>query len=161
VVSGEKEVLSMITLGDAGVVEQVTARLSRLTPSTPRQWGRMTAPQMLCHLSDSLLVVLGERQTPSRVTFQNRHILRHLALRLPAKWPQGVATGPDVDQERGGTPPAEFQADRERLIRLTQRFRETPAGQCAPHPAFGRLSRWELLRWAYLHADHHLRQFGV
>jgi hypothetical protein len=29
------------------------------------------------------------------------------------------------------------------------------------HPIFGRMSHREWLRWAYLHADHHLRQFGV
>lgn len=28
------------------------------------------------------------------------------------------------------------------------------------HPIFGRLSRAAWLRWAYLHMDHHLRQFG-
>jgi hypothetical protein len=29
------------------------------------------------------------------------------------------------------------------------------------HPVFGRISGSAWLRWAYLHADHHLRQFGV
>jgi hypothetical protein len=29
------------------------------------------------------------------------------------------------------------------------------------HPFLGKLSRAEWLRWAYLHMDHHLRQFGV
>jgi hypothetical protein len=29
-----------------------------------------------------------------------------------------------------------------------------------PHPIFGRITRAEWLRWGYLHADHHLRQFG-
>jgi hypothetical protein len=29
------------------------------------------------------------------------------------------------------------------------------------HPLFGRMSDADWLRWAYLHADHHLRQFGA
>jgi hypothetical protein len=29
------------------------------------------------------------------------------------------------------------------------------------HPIFGALSARDWLRWGYLHADHHLRQFGV
>ena len=29
------------------------------------------------------------------------------------------------------------------------------------HPIFGRMSRGAWLRWAYLHMDHHLRQFGA
>ena len=28
------------------------------------------------------------------------------------------------------------------------------------HPIFGRMSERTWLRWAYLHTDHHLRQFG-
>ncbi len=31
----------------------------------------------------------------------------------------------------------------------------------ASHPVFGELSEWEWMRWGYLHADHHLRQFGT
>jgi Protein of unknown function (DUF1569) len=29
------------------------------------------------------------------------------------------------------------------------------------HPLFGRMSASSWMRWAYLHADHHLRQFGL
>jgi uncharacterized protein DUF1569 len=29
------------------------------------------------------------------------------------------------------------------------------------HPIFGPMSESAWLRWAYLHADHHLRQFGL
>jgi len=34
----------------------------RLTPEKPRQWGTLTAHEMLCHLSDSFRAALGERQ---------------------------------------------------------------------------------------------------
>jgi hypothetical protein len=29
------------------------------------------------------------------------------------------------------------------------------------HPIFGRMSEAAWLRWGWLHADHHLRQFGA
>jgi len=29
------------------------------------------------------------------------------------------------------------------------------------HPIFGGMSERAWLRWAYLHTDHHLRQFGT
>ena len=33
--------------------------------------------------------------------------------------------------------------------------------RCAPwHPMFGPMSAADWMRWGYLHADHHLRQFG-
>jgi hypothetical protein len=28
------------------------------------------------------------------------------------------------------------------------------------HPMFGKMSAKDWMRWGYLHADHHLRQFG-
>jgi hypothetical protein len=29
------------------------------------------------------------------------------------------------------------------------------------HPVFGQMSESAWLRWAYVHTDHHLRQFGL
>jgi hypothetical protein len=62
----------------------------------------------------------------------------------------------------GGTPPEEFERDRQRLVQLIEGF--TKVGDPAalkPHPYFGQMSEAEWLRWGYLHADHHLRQFGL
>ena len=33
-------------------------------------------------------------------------------------------------------------------------------GTVTRHPAFGAMSAREWLRWGWLHADHHLRQFS-
>ncbi len=67
-----------------------------------------------------------------------------------------------MDQEIGGTRPAQFESDREQLLHLMDRFSsQSPAPQFAPHPIFGQMTRKELMRWAYLHMDHHLRQFGA
>jgi hypothetical protein len=92
-----------------------------------------------------------------------RTVLKWVALYLPLHWPAGVMTRPEVDQEFGGTPPADFAADVDELVRrvhcLTDR---RPDSQwAAEHPFFGRMSDAEWLRWAYLHIDHHLRQFGA
>jgi hypothetical protein len=62
----------------------------------------------------------------------------------------------------GGTKPAEFASDVAELGALVERM--TAPGAIVDgrvHSFFGRLSRAEWLRWAYLHMDHHLRQFGV
>ncbi len=45
------------------------------------------------------------------------------------------------------------------LLSIVRRFCDT-AAFAEPHPFFGAMSRQEWLRWGYLHADHHLRQFG-
>jgi len=61
------------------------ARLARLTPATERRWGQMNAHEMICHLSDSFLAMLGEREverssgwSPFRQTFT-----RFVALQTP------------------------------------------------------------------------------
>jgi hypothetical protein len=66
-----------------------------------------------------------------------------------------------VNQAIGGTPPAEFESDRRRLRALVERFAAQPPDFVfAPHPMFGAMSHDDWMRWGYLHADHHLRQFG-
>jgi Protein of unknown function (DUF1569) len=65
-----------------------------------------------------------------------------------------------MDQFQGGTPPANFASDLEDLRILLDRFCNSQ-GEFAPHVTLGQLSRTERMRHAYLHVDHHLRQFGV
>lgn len=80
------------------------------------------------------------------------------ALYLP--WPKGVPTRRQLDQLRDGTKPVEFEQDRNRLIQLLKAFaaRKSDFGQ---HVLFGHLTHREWMRMGYLHADHHLRQFGI
>jgi len=120
----------------------------------------MSANQMICHLYDSYLAALGEKHVSSAAGFLQRTILKWIALKLPAKWPKGIATRPEVEQGVGGTPPTDFEQDRAELISVFNRFCDESANLSAPHPIFGHMSREEWLRWGYLHADHHLRQFG-
>ena len=51
---------------DAAHVTEVIDRLGRLEPTSPRRWGTMTAHEMVCHLSDSFLAVLGDRRRRRR-----------------------------------------------------------------------------------------------
>ena len=54
----------------------------------------------------------------------------------------------------------EFSSDIEELRILFERFC-TLEGEFASHAMFGQMSKTERLRYAYLHMDHHLRQFGI
>lgn len=119
----------------------------------------MSAHQMVCHLCDAYRLPLGEKTASSTTGFLPPTVMKWIALQLPAKWPHGVATRPEMEQGVGGTPPVEFERDRAELLSIVRRFCDT-AALPAPHPFFGAMSRQEWLRWGYLHADHHLRQFG-
>jgi hypothetical protein len=122
----------------------------------------MTAPQMVCHLTDSFRGVMGEKSVSAATGLFQRTLMKWAALYVPVRWPHGVPTRPEMDQERGGTPPGEFAADVRELRAALGRFcAATHPMQFRPHPLFGTMSRWEWMRWGYLHTDHHLRQFGV
>jgi hypothetical protein len=149
----------MKSLADPAVKKSLVDRIARLQPGSRRQWGRMSAHQMICHLNDSFRGVMGERQVSSSTSLLYRTLVKWIALYGPAPWPKGVPTRPEVEQGVGGTPPEDFDRDREDLIALIDRFGHRGVEGYA-HPMFGRLRRKEWLRWAYLHVDHHLRQFG-
>ena len=88
--------------------------------------------------------------------------MKWFALNVPLQWPKGVKTRPEVEQGVGGTSPTDFSRDREELVQTMTRFcSPDPALGSHPHPIFGLMSTKEWMRWAYLHTDHHLRQFGL
>jgi len=147
------------SLAVAANVDDILTRLGRLSADSPRQWGKMTAHEMVCHLGDSFLAVLGERTASSNETWFSRTVMRYVALHTSLPWPQGVPTRPEVDQKVGGTKPVEFERDRRRAVDLVHRFVQ-PGTRCGRHPVFGAMTRDEWLLWGFGHVDHHLRQFG-
>lgn len=149
------------SLLDPDVRNSVIARLKKLSPQSSRQWGRMTPHQAMCHLGDSFKGVAGPKPLSSAETFLNRTLVKWLALDTSIKWPPGVKTRPEVDQEIGGTRPVEFESDRRALETLIEQFSRLTSNELQPHPIFGRLTTEQWQRWGYRHVDHHLRQFGV
>ena len=149
----------MKNLADLSTQQQIKQRLQTVSPESQRRWGRMSSNQMICHLTDSFRRTLGEKRTTD---LRPNKILKFAALWIPIPWPHGFKTRPEMDQEVGGTRPVEFEDDRQQLIAYMDRFTcELPLPLFAPHPVFGVMTRKELMRWAYLHMDHHLRQFGA
>jgi Protein of unknown function (DUF1569) len=142
--------------------DELIQRLRRLRADSTRRWGRMSAHQMVCHLNDSLLVATGQRAVSHAISLPSRTIIKWIALYLPLRWPPGILTRPEIDQEAGGTTPIDFAADVARQVTLLEDVARQPQTlRGSVHPIFGRLSERTWLRWAYLHTDHHLRQFGT
>jgi len=151
----------MRTLANPDDKKLLLERLTRLRADSPRAWGKMSAPQMVCHLCDSFRSKLGGKEVRSGANLFTRTVLKWWALRMPLPWPHGIGTPPELDQLIGGTPPEEFGKDREILIALTEQFVTQPGKlDSASHVFFGKMSVEEWMRWAWLHMDHHLRQFS-
>ena len=142
---------------------EIVRRLRVVGPESARRWGRMTAHQMVCHLSDGYRLLTGERTTRLAPSPLPRPLMKCVALYVPVRWPRGIPTTPELDQCSGGTRPASFDADLAELRGLVDRIAVERRGHLAGvlHPIFGQMSGRAWLRWAYLHTDHHLRQFGL
>ena len=139
---------------------EILRRLAAVRPESERLWGSMSSHEMICHLGDSFRAALGEKQLSPATMLFKRTVLKWTVLWGPRPWPQGMKTRPEMDQHQGGTRPEQFASDLDKLLILFERFC-TWQDKFAPHPVFGRLSRTERMRHAYLHMDHHLRQFGA
>jgi hypothetical protein len=151
------------SIADPVVVESLRARLAQLTPDRPRQWGTMTPAEMLTHLADCHDMALGVRESrEAPPPGPPRAVVKFVALYVPLTWPRGLKTLASVDPRRQGTPAAEFDRDRERVLLGLHAIAAQNGHALAPeHVAFGGMTRANWQRWAYLHADHHLRQFGL
>jgi len=137
-------------------------RLAQLQPIHQARWGRMSAHQMLCHLSDSFRAVMGDKSVSPATGLLQRTLVKWVALNSPFPWPRGVPTRPEMDQFVGGPAPVEFDADRKSLVVLIDRFSNPQRDfEWTPHPIFGPMQDPDWRRWGYLHTDHHLRQFGL
>ena len=147
----------MKSLWQEPVREEVAGRLGRVAPDARPAWGRMTAPQMVAHVTDAMRMAFGELPTKSK-----RLPLRYPPLKqLVVYWlpfPKSSPTAPELLARAPGDWDAEIRDCRT----LVERFAtEPPTHQWPEHPAFGTLTaeQWGVL--AYRHLDHHLRQFGV
>jgi hypothetical protein len=153
------------SLADPGETERLLRRLDRLDPSMQPLWGRMRVVNMLRHLNDAFGAMAGSRPLPPapprRGDRFRRGTTKLLALYLPVPWPKGIRTLTALDQRAGGSAPGVVAAELAELRTYLDRCAagDVPAGR--EHPSLGPLSTWEWQRWAYLHVDHHLRQFGV
>jgi hypothetical protein len=152
----------MKTLAQPDCRAEIMRRLKTLRPDSARLWGQMSAHQMICHLADACRMALDQKPvSPATGPFE-RTLIKWMALYLPVHWPTGIETRPEIDQRCGGTTPADFADDIAQLEALLQRLANRSREEQWPaHPIFGRMSHRAWMRWAYLHADHHLRQFGA
>lgn len=151
----------MKNLFDSTAADEVKTRLANLGPQSERQWGKMTAPQMLAHCSVSMQWALGE-VVPEKGSLPVRlmgRLVKPMVFRNedPLRRNSPTAESLVVTGERN------LSKERERLSGLIDKFTAGGAAGCTsnPHSFFGNLTPEEWAALMYKHLDHHLRQFGV
>lgn len=141
--------------------ESITDRINDLRPDSQRLWGRMSAGQVLPHLADQLRICLGDKPAFMRGNALTRWLSKQYALLLTSM-PKNLPTIKELDPDREAmTRPTDFEADRQRLLDLMQRYDALPPDAPLSHPVFGQLNKYQLGQLTYVHLDHHLKQFGL
>ena len=146
------------TLGSMEDATEIRARLRAMRVDDPALWGKMTAKQMVRHLSCSCEVALGER-TVGPMKGISPVVMKWAALRSGLRWTKNIQTVPEL--KRAIAEQSDDQFDELVGAAIAKMEELTRGTHCAAtHPMFGPMSAKDWMRWGYLHADHHLRQFG-
>ena len=149
----------MKTIFDAETHGEVLERLSKLSPDSERQWGKMSPAQMMEHSARALEMATGQK--PMQQAFIGKAIGWIFKKKFLGEEPflQNSPTGPTlIIQDE-----PDFEQTRTRLTGLVNDFHALgdSGTEGNIHGFFGRLSGKEWGETQYKHLDHHLRQFGV
>ena len=136
---------------------EILERVARLRPDAPARWGRFTAPQMLCHLTDGARMAMGELAVAPRHLPIRYFPLKQLVLYV-LPFPKGAPTAPELIARTA----TNWAGEVDELTRAYERFiGQQDRHDWPDHPAFGTMSGKAWATLMYRHTNHHLTQFGV
>lgn len=141
-------------------VDELIARIDKLTPETPALWGKMNVAQMLAHCNVSY-----------EMAYENTHKAPNALMKLMLKlFVKESVVGTKPYPKNGQTAPAflikderEFEKEKARLIaylKKTQALGETYF-EGKESLSFGKLTATQWNTLFQKHLEHHASQFGV
>ncbi len=146
------------SLFDKQAHDEMIARLNNLTATSERQWGKMTAAQMLSHCKEAYKVPLTSKPLKKHpLSIIGWIFKKQLFSDTPYK--QNLPTAPNfiVKDER------DFEKEKGEILSIVTAFHNKGAAGVGDkvHPMFGKLTSEQWGKSMWKHMDHHLRQFGV
>ena len=149
----------MKTLAHIEDAAETRSRILSLTPSDAPQWGIMTVNQMVCHVRQAFVYALADTPVDFIPLPYPPEVVKQFALKPPTPWPHSTRTIPPLELDAPGMVCTTFEQDRETLLASFDSFCAL-TDHTRDHPFFGSMQHADWMRWGYLHADHHLRQFN-
>jgi hypothetical protein len=149
----------MKTILDQSTRTELISRIQNINEHSVRQWGKMSVWQMLKHCTSWDEWILGTHKPQYKQSFFG-FLFGKLALKSSV----------ESDKPMQKNMPAGFLAIREQgddvilqKQRWIMRINEYSDYHNPDfiHDFFGKMTKEQIGRFAYKHADHHLRQFGV
>jgi hypothetical protein len=148
------------TIFDTVAYDEIAGRLESLQPGAQRQWGKMTAAQMLEHTARVAEIAAGKRRL--KQMFVGRMIAWIFRKDFVGEKPFGKNASTGSDFIVTGLDP-DFSAAKAGLTSVLRELHALGDKGCDGniHPFFGRMTGVEWGVTQYKHVDHHLRQFGA
>lgn len=138
------------------------ALLKKLTPETPRKWGKMNPQQMVEHLTDYVRVATGKNPaavvtSAEQLPAYKRFLDSDKQFRPDTKNPLNEGEPNAFRNNNLQEAIDEYNAEMKEFYEI---FEKDP-GLRTGHPAFGMLSKEDWIKLQYKHLSHHARQFGL
>ncbi|MCI4669224.1 MAG: DUF1569 domain-containing protein [Bacteroidia bacterium] len=144
---------------DSGDYQSIKARIDKLNPTSPAQWGKMSVDQMLRHCAIQLQMGLGKIENKS---FEGPGLFRTAFGRWAGlyafPWPKGSNTPSKMDMSKNEVSVDDFESEKKLLLELLELVQASKG--LKPHPFFGAMEKKDWGRLIWKHLDHHLNQFG-
>jgi hypothetical protein len=150
----------MKTVFQAETVNELIARIEKLTPQTPALWGKMNAAQMLAHCNVSY-----------EMAFENTHKAPNGFVKLMLKlFVKDLVVGDKPYKKNSQTAPAflikeakDFEKEKARLIGYIKKTQELGENyfEGKESLSFGKLSASQWNTMFQKHLEHHSSQFGI
>lgn len=147
-----------MNLFETSAAQEVLSRLEKISATTPANWGKMNAAQMMAHCQAGFKVYFGEMKMKRGIVGLLFGKMAKKKLFSPQPWARNLPTAPQFKIAEH----KEFDVEKQKLISYVNRFAtEGYTITSTMHPFFGKLSAQEWATLNYKHLDHHLKQFGV
>ncbi|MBN9383029.1 MAG: DUF1569 domain-containing protein [Chitinophagaceae bacterium] len=149
----------MKTLFDNAERQELISRLDKLTAENRPLWGKMNSSQMVkhCRLWEEMI---HENKLLKR-PFIGR-LIGQMILKKVLQSPEFRRNSPTIPEMLVTDANIDLNDERRQLITLVNSYPQYDQPDYSfIHPFFGKMTRDQIGKLAYLHLDHHLKQFGV
>lgn len=118
----------------------------------------MTPTGMLYHCNKTNAAIM-ESKTIDKTPILKQRLQKFFVMDVMQRLPKGRKSRPKFLQAEDQV--LDFEEERKLFIETVSGFINYRGNLNGAHPVFGRLNITEWGRFAWIHMDHHLRQFGV
>ena len=146
----------MKSLFDEVTLKETLARIDTINEESQRQWGKMTAGQMLWHCQFPVKIGIENEAKGNGNVFVRLFFKKSMYNDKP--WRKNLPTSPALKAKEE----KDVFTEKAKLKQLVNDFYECRSRtKWNPHPLFGKLTHEQWGKMQYKHLNHHLTQFGV